>query len=75
MKKTLLFLHAFALLSLLTSCSQKYLMTTFFFKTPKLDIRKTLEFKALNPMQQDIELLVALIKDAYPMWEQKNHAD
>jgi hypothetical protein len=25
----------------------------------------------LNPMQQDVELLVALIKDAYPMWEQK----
>ncbi len=71
MKKTLLSLLAFALLSLLTSCSQKYLMTTFFFKAPKLDIRKTSDFKALNPMQQDVALLVALIKDAYPMWEQK----
>lgn len=71
MKKTLRLLLTFTLLSLLTSCSQKYLMTTFFFKAPKLDIRKTSIFKTLSPMQQDIELLVALIKDAYPMWEQK----
>lgn len=71
MKKTLLSLLAFAFLSLLTSCSERYLMTTFYFKAPKLDIRKTSDFKALNPMQQDVELLVALIKDAYPMWEQK----
>jgi Peptidase family S41 len=71
MKKILLPLLTFVLLSLLTSCSQKYLMTTFFFKAPKLPIRETAAFKALNPMQQDVELLIALIKDAYPMWEQK----
>ncbi len=71
MKNPLSALLAVLFLSLLTSCSQKYLMTTFFFKAPKLGIRKTSDFKALNPMQQDVELLVALIKDAYPMWEQK----
>ena len=71
MKKTCFALLAFTFLSLLTSCSQQKIMTTFFYKAPKLNIRNTNEFKALNPMQQDIELLVSLIKDAYPMWEQK----
>lgn len=71
MKKTLFSLLAFALLSLLTACSQQKIVTTFFYKAPKLDIRKTNKFKALNPMQQDVELLIALIKDAYPLWEQK----
>lgn len=46
-------------------------MTTFFYKAPKLPIRETANFKALKPMQQDVSLLIALIKDAYPMWEQK----
>ena len=70
MKKNCFYLLAFTLL-LLPSCSQQKIMTTFFFKVPKLEIRKTNEFKALNPMQQDVALLVSLIKDAYPMWEQK----
>jgi C-terminal processing protease CtpA/Prc len=71
MKNSFFPLLLLSLLMAFTSCSKKMDLTTFFGKTPQLAMPKTAAFNALNPMQQDVEFLVALIKQAYPMWEQK----